>query len=50
MAKGNLHEGMKNRSPASYDKSMALPGKSIDKDPVRSGVASTPKTLGPRTA
>lgn len=47
---GNMHAGMRNKSPSASDKSTQLPGKSIDKDPTRSGTAATPKTLGPRTA
>lgn len=49
-AMGNLHAGLKNRSPKACDASTSLPGKSIDKDSVRSKVAATPRTLGPRTA
>jgi hypothetical protein len=47
--KGYMHEGMKNRSP-SGDSGMRPPKGSVNSDPTRSGVAPTPKTLGPRTA
>lgn len=46
----NMHEGMKNKSPKACDASMKLPGKSIDKDAMRSKTAPTPRTLGPRDA
>lgn len=46
----DMLKGLKNRSPSSTDASTRLPGKNIDKDAVRSGVAKTPKTLGPRNA
>jgi len=45
-----LHQGLKNRSPSCTDKSMTPPSGKVNSDPVRSGVAKTPKTLGPRTA
>lgn len=47
---GDLHAGMKNRSPEPVDASMKLPGKNIDMDSTRSKVAPQPKELGPRTA
>lgn len=46
----NLHKGLTNRSPKACDKSMSLPGKSIDNDSVRTAVAPNQKTLGPRDA
>lgn len=46
----DLHEGLKDRSPAPVDKSMSLPGKNIDKDSTRSAVAPQPKSMGPRCA
>lgn len=46
----DILKGMKNRSPSSNDASTRLPGKNIDSDATRSKTASTPKTLGPRTA
>lgn len=49
MAKGNLHEGMKNRSP-SGDSGMRPPSSSVNSGAVRKGVAPTPRTLGPREA
>ncbi len=42
--------GMTNNSPKVPDASMTPKGGSVDTDAVRSGVAPTPKTLGPRTA
>lgn len=46
----DLLKGLKRSRAPGVDASMNLPGKSIDKDATRSGVAKTPKTLGPRTA
>lgn len=46
----SLLAGLKNKSPSCYDASMKAPGMGINKDATRSGVAKTPKTLGPRTA
>lgn len=52
MAKGmkgtTLHGGLKNRSPEAPKKKAS--GPSVNKNPTRSGVAATPKTLGPRYA
>ena len=45
-----LHKGLSNRSPKSEDSSMARKGGSVNSEPTRSGVAPTPKTLGPRNA
>lgn len=45
---GNLLAGLTNRSPAAP--SDTCKGSSVDKDAVRSGTASTPKSLGPRSA
>lgn len=39
-----------NKGPAPVDSSMTPPKGSVNDDPVRSGVAPTPRTLGPRTA
>jgi hypothetical protein len=56
MAKGNMHDGMKNRSPKDCDKSMkeghfvGPKAGSVNSEPTRKGTAPTPKTLGPRTA
>ena len=44
-----MHSGMKNMSPPG-DSGMRPPKGSVNSDPVRSGVAPTPATLGPRTA
>lgn len=46
----DILKGMTNKSPKATDASTRLPPKNIDSDAVRSGVASSPKTLGPRTA
>jgi hypothetical protein len=48
--KGGYFEGMTNRSPSATDKSTTPKGGSVDDDAVRKGPASTPKTLGPRSA
>ena len=54
MAKGSgmrgttLKGGLKNRSPEAPSKKAS--GKNINSDAKRSGVAATPKTLGPRHA
>lgn len=48
MAKGNMHEGMTDRSPA--PPSDKPKGGSVDSDATRSSTASSPKTLGPRSA
>lgn len=45
-----LHEGMKNTSPKACDASTVIKGGSVNSEPVRSGTAPTPSTLGPRTA
>ena len=47
--KGYMHEGMKNMSPPG-DSGMRPPKGSVNSDPTRNSVASTPKTLGPRNA
>ena len=46
----NLHAGMKNRSPMASDASTKPHPEGINKDPVRTSVAPSPRTLGPRTA
>lgn len=47
----DLHEGMSRKCPPGTDKSMTPQTKgSVNDSPVRTGPASTPKTLGPRTA
>lgn len=46
----DLLAGLKNRSPASTDKSMTPPKGSVNTDTTRSGVAPNQRTLGPRTA
>lgn len=43
-----LHAGLKNRSPAAPSETPK--GGSVNDSPTRSGTASTPRTLGPRTA
>ena len=50
MAKSDLLSGLKTRNPPASDKSMRLPGHSIDSDATRGKTAPTPKTLGPREA
>lgn len=45
-----LLDGLKNMSPPARDASFKAPAGRVDDSPVRSGVAKTPKTLGPRTA
>lgn len=46
-----LLDGMKDQSPSATDKSTELPkGPSVDADAVRTSVAETPPTLGPRNA
>jgi hypothetical protein len=47
--KGYMHAGMKTRAP-SGDSGMRPPSGSVNQDATRSGVAKTPKTLGPRDA
>ncbi len=49
MAKKYLHEGMKNRAPPG-DSGMRPSKGHVNDDTTRSGVAPTPKTLGPREA
>lgn len=44
----SLYEGLKNHSPAAPSEKPK--GPSVNADATRKGVASTPKTLGPRTA
>lgn len=46
---GSLLSGLTNRSPPG-DSGMRPPAGRVDQDATRSGVASTPKTLGPRNA
>ena len=48
--KGSMQDGMKSTSVPSTDESMKCKGGSVNDEPVRSSVAPTPKTLGPRTA
>lgn len=47
---GNMHMGMTNHSPKSADASTVPPKGSVNEGAVRSGVAPTPRTLGPRDA
>lgn len=47
--KGYMHDGLRNHSPPG-DSGMRPPSGKVDQDPVRSGVAPTPKTLGGREA
>lgn len=42
--------GLTNKSPKSVDESMTPKGGSVNSEPVRSGPAKTPKSLGPRSA
>jgi hypothetical protein len=47
----NLHGGLHNRSPKAQDKSHGMKGgRSVNADATRSGIAKTPKSLGPRVA
>lgn len=49
--KGGMHAGMTNRSPKASDASTKpQSSRSVNDEATRSGVAKTPKTLGPRTA
>lgn len=50
MGKPSMTEGMSNKSPKAVDESMRPPSGSVDSDTTRSGVAPTPRTLGPREA
>jgi hypothetical protein len=50
MMNGKMNKGMRNCSPSATDASTKLPGKNIDKDSTRSGVAKQPRQLGPRSA
>lgn len=47
----SLHAGLKNKKCPPVDASMtSLSKTSVNSDATRSGAATTPKTLGPRTA
>jgi hypothetical protein len=46
----SMLKGLKNKSPRDGDKSMRMGSASVNSDAVRSGVAKTPKTMGPREA
>lgn len=48
----NLHKGMKTHSPKAEDASTKLPTSSstVNSEPTRGKTATTPRTLGPRTA
>lgn len=48
-SKSALHEGLKNTSPPG-DSGMRPSKGHVNDDSTRSGVAPTPKTMGPRTA
>lgn len=48
--KSGLLDGLTDSSVPARDKSFTPPGGRVDDEPVRKGVAKTPKTLGPRTA
>ena len=50
MAKEKLLEGLTNDCPKPNDASTVIKGGSVNSDPVRSGTAPSPGTLGPRTA
>jgi len=47
---GSLTSGMSRKNPKGVDASMSPKGGKVDSDATRSGVASTPRTLGPREA
>lgn len=47
---GNMLSGLTNKSPKSHDASTVPPKGSVNEGAVRSGVAPTPRTLGPRDA
>lgn len=46
----DMLKGLSRKNPAGVDKSMGMGSRSVDADATRSGVAPTPKTLGPRDA
>jgi hypothetical protein len=46
--KGSMQEGMTKKSVPSTDESMKCKGGSVNDNATRTGVAPTPKTLGPR--
>ncbi len=48
--RGFLHKGLKRHSPPGVDSSMRPPRGSVDDGAVRTSVAKTPRTLGPRNA
>lgn len=52
MAKDSMEllKGLTKSEPPARDSSFTPKGGSVDDEPVRKGVAKTPKTLGPRTA
>ena len=50
MAKGVLHEGLKDMSPSASDSSTKLPTKASVNEGERKSTAPTSKTLGPREA
>lgn len=47
---GNLLKGLSRKNPKASDKSTSLPGNNINSDSTRTKTATTPPTLGPRTA
>lgn len=47
---GDLKNGNKGMCVKQFDKSMVPPKGSVNTDALRSGVAASPKTVGPRTA
>ena len=51
MATKSMYDGLENKSPKNDgDSSRKLMGPSVNKDATRSATATTPATLGPRTA
>lgn len=46
----SMLDGLTKKAPAPSDSSMTPPKGRVNDNPVRDGVAPTPKTLGPREA
>lgn len=44
----NMHKGMKSKSPSASDASTKPRGGDVNKGATRSGVAASPRSLGPR--
>lgn len=47
---GDMHKGMKTKSPPAMDASRAAPKQNINKDATRSSTAKNQASLGPRSA